>query len=210
MKSSKDTEWVMIESSDEFEEALKIAVEDEYDSVILDQAGGFQMILLKETLQIKNVPVQLSWGLAKQQDWLAVGANFKEHVNRLLCLADTHQKNCVVLSHERNLTKEEEMERGIPPMMGPGVTPAAALWLNGAVDYLCQTYIREKVEVKETKLNGVVKVTSKPTGKMEYCLRVMGNTNYMIGFRIPLGQEEPKEDIVNPTYEKMVALINGE
>lgn len=84
VSTSKDTIWLPITSSDEFKEGLTIAVEDKFDSVILDEASGFRMVLLKEQLGLLNVPVQLTWAMAKKQDWGAVAGNFKENVKRLL------------------------------------------------------------------------------------------------------------------------------
>jgi hypothetical protein len=210
VSTSMDTIWLPITSSDEFKEGLVIAVEDKFDSVILDEASGFRMVLLKEQLGLLNVPVQLTWAMAKKQDWGAVAGNFKENVNDFFKLASTHGKNMIVLSHENNLTSEEEMIQGIPGMMGPSLGKASALWLNGAVDYLCQTYIREKMEYKEQVINGVKKTTSKSTGKSEYMLRIVSHEKSMVGFRMPLGSKEPEEDIANPTYEKIRAVIEGE
>jgi len=210
VKDDPDTEFIMIDSSEEFTECLKIAVEDEYDNIILDQAGGFQMILLKEQLRVKEVPLQLSWGLAKQQDWQAVAGNFKEHVNRMLSIADKGTVNCIVIAHERNLVGEKEMEQGVSPLMGPGITPAAASWLNGAADYLCRLFIREAMETKEIVTNGKSSFKSKGTGKIEYVMRINGQPGYTIGFRVPIGKELEVDEIVNPTYDKIMEIINGE
>ncbi len=204
-----DVKHVMIESSEEFDAYVRIGVEDGYDTFIVDTAGGFQMILLKEQLGLKGVPLQLSWGLAKQQDWMAVGANFKDHMNRLLDLTRTEAKNVVVIAHERNFTKEEEAAKGADPCYGSALTPAACEWLNGACDFICQTYIKEKVELRETVVNGQKKVAERRTGKVEYVLRVAKHLHYTGGFRVPIGQEDLLEDIADPTYAKILRILQG-
>lgn len=211
VSDAEDVDIVMIDSSDEFDECLKIAVEDGYNTVISDTVGGFQLIVLREVLRISSVPQQLSWGIATQQDWGLVAANFKEHMNKFYRLAETHQKNMIALAHERNHTKETEMEKGMLPDIGSALTGSARLWLDAAADYVCQTYIREKIEVKTSKVNGVEKVSSKATGKMEYCLRVTKHLHYTVGFRLPASRRSAlTDDIVDPNYDKIAALITGE
>ena len=128
----------------------------------------------------------------------------------MLSIADKGTVNCIVIAHERNLVGEKEMEQGVSPLMGPGITPAAASWLNGAADYLCRLFIREAIETKEIITNGKSSFKTKGTGKIEYVMRINGQPGYTIGFRVPIGKELEVDEIVNPTYDKIMEIINGE
>lgn len=190
---------------------------DSYAGVCLDTAGGFQDIILKDVLGLDEVPVSKfrkaakgeSWGITDKANWGVIGTQFKERINGLIRLADTLGTNVVVIAHERNFTSDEAAVSDVMlPSVGAALTPSVAGWLNGACDYICQTYIRQEQEVVETKIGDKTVQTWKPTGGIEYCLRIGQHPVYMTGFRVPDGVELP-ESIVDPSYNKLERLIRG-
>ena len=91
------------------------------------------------------------------------------------------------------------------PSVGAALTPQTAAWLNGACDYICQTYIREQIiSTKQPGEAGLVLQT--PTGKKEYCLRVGPHQVYITGFRLP-GNISLPDSLVDPTFDKINKLI---
>ncbi len=204
----KGVDFVQIYKSEEIDQLAGLLREGKYRSAAIDQAGGLQDIILKEILGTDDLPIQRSWGMAQRDQWMACGAQTKERLKAILDLSLTHSLHVVVIAHERNFSEEGQSDL-ILPTVGSALTPSAAGWLNGACDYICQTYIREEVMIKKTKVGNSEIETRQPTGKLEYCLRVGPHPVYMTGFRLPEGTTLP-DSIINPSYEKIAALIRGE
>lgn len=204
-----ELDYVRITTSAELLEVVEMVRGSKYLSVSLDTAGGFQDIITKEVLNLAEIPVQRSWGMAQQQDWGVIGMQFKERMSKLLDLADTYGKNVAVIAHERNFKEEGDRGDTMTPLVGAALTPTAASWLNAACDYVTHCYIREQVAVTERKVGGqMVKSDPEPTGKKEFCLRVGPHPIYLTGFRCPPGTELP-DAIVDPNFEKIYKLIKG-
>jgi hypothetical protein len=188
---------------------LAAPVGSPYQTVGLDTAGGLQDIILKEILGLTDVPVQKSWGMAKREDWMVCGAQWKERMRKILDIPDRIDKNVVIIAHERNFKEEGDSDVMIPSV-GAALTPTVAAWLNGACDYVCQAFIREQMTRTEAApIEGAEKVVMMtPTGKFEYCLRIGPHPVYMTGFRHAVGIEVP-EVLVNPSYDLIAKLIKG-
>lgn len=212
----KGVDFVMLDSSDDLVELVELLKEGKYKSAVLDTAGGFQDIILKEVLGLDEVPVSKfkkagkgeAWGITDRATWGTVGTQFKERMRMLLNLSQTQALNIVCIAHERNFNDDNERGDVIFPTIGAALTPSAAGWLNAACDYICQTFIREEVTTKSIKIAGKLTTTSKRTGKMEYCLRTGPHDIYMTGFRVPKGTVLP-DVIVDADYEKIAALVAG-
>lgn len=200
-------DFVRLQGSDDLDELLELLGEGKYKSAVLDHGGGLQDMILKEILGLDDIPVQRSWGMAERSHWMACGAQWKERLSRLLNLADTIGLHVVVIAHERNFSEESTSDVMVPSV-GSALTPTVAAWLNGACDYIGQTYIREQQVEKDIKADGKTIKRKVSTGQKEYCLRVGAHEVFMTGFRLPEGVVLP-DSIVNPTYAKIQALIDG-
>jgi hypothetical protein len=185
---------------------------DPYLSACLDTGGGLQDIVLKEFKGLDEIPVQLSWGIATQQDWGGITEQWKEHVRRFIRLAETHQKHIAIIAHEREFKSDDRAEVSdiIIPNVGSALTPKATAWLNGAVSYIGQTFIRDKL-VQKPAAKGVkgAEMEWVASGEYEFCLRVGPHPVFMTGFRVDDGIDVP-DAIVNPTFEKIMNVIKGE
>jgi hypothetical protein len=200
-------DFIRLTHTNHLEEIIEEAKRS-YKSIALDHVGGFQDICLKEILGLVEVPMQRSWGMADQKSWQVCTMQLKEKIGRLLRLADSHGINLVITAHERNFG-EGEVSDIMVASIGAALSPSAAGWLNGECDYICQAFIREKRETKELKVAGSTTKQTVGTGKAEYCLRVGPHQVFMTGFRLPPGAQLP-DSIVDPTFDKIVAVINGQ
>jgi hypothetical protein len=201
-------DFIRVNNTQEIPELVQLLVQDKYKSVGLDTAGGLQDLIFKEILGLDSIPVQKSWGMADKRAWGVVGVQFKERMEGLLNLADTHGIHVMVIAHERNFKEEGDSEIATPTV-GAALTPSAANWLNGKCDYICQAYIRQQTKKVTTEFNGKQVETTVPTGKVEYCLRVGPHDKFATGFRTPPGVVLP-DSITNPEYAKILSVINGE
>ncbi len=196
-----------------------LASNDNYASVVLDTAGGFQDIILKEVLCLDEIPVAKfrqagkgeAWGIADKGTWGTIGNQWKERMRRFLSLAEVQGLDVVVIAHEREFGEEGKRPSGIP-YTGAALTPSVANWLNAECDYVVQAFIRQK-EISETMTVGVGKSAISTTVRkkvkgVEYCLRLVPDDTYMAGFRVPSGIVLP-DIIVDPSYDKIVAIIEG-
>jgi len=202
----KGVDYVRLESSAEIMELVGLLITGRYRTAVLDTAGGLQDMVLKEILGLSELPVQKSWGMAKREDWGTCGQQTKERLRSLLDLAESHGVNVVVIAHERNFNDEGSSDL-IFPTVGSALTPSVAGWLNGACDYICQTFIREAETVKEISVGGRKSKVKSKTGGAEYCLRTGPHPVYMTGFRLPPGQDALPDVIVDPSFDKLNKLI---
>ena len=208
VKKVKGVKFFPLLESSEIDE-LAEAIPGEYASVVLDTAGGLQDMIMKEILGLDDIPVEKSWGMAVREQWQSCGVQTKERLRRLLDLADKHGTHVVIIAHERNFNDEGGSDL-LFPTVGAALTPSTAGWLNGACDYLCQTFLREQTVKKDVKVAGKKGATMlRKTGKVEYCLRVGPHPVYMTGFRRSHSEDKTMPDVlVNPDYDKICGLID--
>ena len=206
-ENRKNVKCVTLEDSSEIVElASYLAGTDKYKTVVLDHATGLQDLVLKEVLGLDEIPAQKYWGLATQQQYGQCTLQSKELMRLLLNL----DKNVVMIAQERE--NNVDSDNGLLlPSVGAGLTPALAGWLNTAVDYICNTFIRQQVIVKRVKTGKgkMEKITDvkTPTDNVEYCLRTGPSPVFTTKFRLPKGKELPTV-LVDPSYEKIIELIN--
>lgn len=214
---SSGVDFVKVNTSEEFGELVSyLRSEGRYSSACLDTGGGLQDIIVKEVLDLDEVPVQRSYGMGSgkfkdgRQMWGVVGMQFKEHVNRFLKLAEDGVIHVVIIAHERNFNDEGGGHELMTPTVGAALTPSVTGWLNGACDYICQAYIREETVTAKIKIPGKGEVDqTKKTGKAEYCLRIGSHPIYITGFRVPRKIGELPDCIVDPDYDKIQRIIKG-
>ena len=178
-----------------------------YKTIVLDGVQFFQDLVLKRVLGLKEVPAQLSWGVADQQDWGTVAAEFKEFMRRLFRLAeDPIRTHIIITGGERTINDKDGSL--IPPSIVVALTPSAAGWLNFVSDYIICTCVRPKM-VKKTIKVGTKDTEIEQRGEgMDFCARCILNEVYTAKFRVPKGTPLP-EFVVDPTWDKLYAFIKG-
>jgi ABC-type transport system involved in cytochrome bd biosynthesis fused ATPase/permease subunit len=196
---------VVLHESTELEELSDHAA-GRYKTMVLDHVTGFQDLVLKEILGLDEVPVQRTWGMARKQDYGAMAIRAKKLLMHLLSL----RINVVIIAHERGFNTGEDDESDVmSPYVAAAGTPSVTGWLNGAVDYFGQTYIRQKEMMKKMEVEpGKFVERLVKTKDVEYCLRTAPTAVFTTKFRVPR-RDKPPEAIVDPTYDKVIALIEG-
>ncbi len=202
-------DFVKIRSTEELEDLIAHLKGGHYKSVSLDQGGGLWGICTKEVLGLDEIPINRKWGQADGRTWGVVVGQVKEHLSRIVSLAETHQINVVIIAHERNFKDEDTPSDIMLPPIGPDISPKVTNWLNGECDYICQTFVRKKVEMRSSKSVKGTKEIPVRTDETEYCLRIGQHDVYMTGFRMPVGVPIPADVIVNPNYEKVRSITQG-
>jgi hypothetical protein len=176
-----------------------------YKTVVLDGVTCFQDLVIKKHMGYQDVPIKLTWGMVKQQEWGPINITLQTFLRDLLRLADqgTH---IVLVAGERTIDGKSEI--GIPKIMA-AVTPASTDWIHKTCDYNVHTFTRQQSTTKEIEVGGKKQTMAVPGGRKEYCLHIEESTGlYGTKFRIPKGQARP-EVIVDPTFMKLQALIEG-
>jgi hypothetical protein len=205
----KGLDFVQIKRSSEIEDLVDLLKEGKYKSVCLDHGGGLQDLVLQEVLDLEDIPVEKSWGMAKREDWQTCGQQTKERMRLVLSLAETHGIHVNIIAHERNFKEDGNDSDLIMPTVGSALQPSVANWLNGCVDYVCQCFIREETIVTKHKIGNKIKTTMKKSEKKEFCLRIGPHPVFMTGFRAPPEVVLP-EVIVDPNFNKVMELVKGE
>lgn len=218
VKNVPQVDYVRLGHSSELAELTAMLRQRTYETVAIDTAGGLQDLILKEVLGLDDVPIDKfkkagkgeAWGLADKGTWGVVGNQWKTRMRSVMRLAEEVGLNVVVIAHERNF-KEEGDSDVMLPSVGAALTPGVAGWLNAECDYVAQTFIMEETSTAPAPVavaGAPANVITVKTGKKQYCLRVGPHPVFMTGFRLPDGVELP-EYIVDPTYDKVAALIEG-
>lgn len=207
----KRIQQVRIELSAEVAEIAKYVAESgKFRNVVLDHASGLQDLVLKEVLGLEELPAQKSWGMASQQLYGQCAGATKDLFVKLLNLV-VSKVNVIIVAQERTLGEGEDSEV-IQPTVCAGLIPSVVGWLNPACDYVVQTFLRQKEQIKKTVLGKgkeAKTITTKHKVKgVEYCLRTAPDAVYTTKFRVPKGRTIP-DMIVDPSYEKLVAIIRG-
>lgn len=186
---------------DDLSDLIEEIRDSEYASVGVDTASALQELVMANILGLAELPAQGSWGMASRDQWGQGSLKMKTVLREFLKLPC----HVVIIAHERNFGDESESDL-IAPTVGSALSPSVAAWLNGAVDYICQTCkVRRKKEVK-TKIGKEVKTRIVDTDQIDYCLRVGPHMVYQTGFRVDEDVVLP-DLIVDPTYEKIAELI---
>lgn len=199
----KKIKTVTLENSDELIDLIRFQAEtNTYKSMVLDHVSGVQDLCTHEVTG-KPVPAQKGWGDMTQQQYGKVGLKLKE------CLRDFLGLSCnrVIIGQERQFEGKEDNEI-ITPTIGVALMPSVAGWLYPSVDYVCQTFKKQKTETVTSKLNGKDFTTTNKVKGVDYCLRIGPHEVYTTKFRIPRGRDLP-EIILDPSYPKIIKVING-
>lgn len=197
----KDGKFIYLNEMEDFIEEIRSS--NNYATAAVDTASSLSDIFLANILGLAEIPAQKSWGMATREDYGMLGLQMKTVLRKILQLPI----NVVITAHERNFSDDGESDL-IFPSVGSALSPAVAGWLDGAVEYICQTFIREEIRIEEVKIGkGATEKVETKTGKSEYCLRIGPHPVYKTGFRLPPGYDLP--DIIQPNFESIMSVING-
>lgn len=184
----------------------------DYRTVVLDHVTGYQDLMLMEVLGVTSLPAQKSFGIASWEQWGQIKQQCSMGLKDLLSL----RQNVVVIGQERMTNPKEETGQNselLGPTLGVDLIPSLARWLFSTVDYIGQTFIRQKTVVKWITTGKGQKRTTKRKeirvkDKFDYCLRCGSTDVIRTKFRVPKFSLPPF--IPDPSYDKMMEVIRGE
>lgn len=198
-----------IEEPEDFEDAYWWLSKNhkQFKTVVIDTVTMLTTKKIEEVAGIdkleKSSKVAGDWGTMSQRQWGKVAAWMKIWITRYRNLP----VNIVFLAQERsfNVTGDDEDAAGLlDPEIGPALSPAVKSHLNAAVTMIANTYVRVR-RVKKKDEKGRLKTEK----KIEYVLGVGPSDIYARKVRKPRSIELP-DVLVDPTYEDLIAIIEGE
>lgn len=172
--------------------------QQEYKTVVLDTITAGQALFLEDLRKRKKPNIDPNkignWGTMSKQDWGEISQSY----GPLLIDFRDLELNTVYISHEKvfNASDEEDSaDERIDPSVGPRLMPSISSSLLAAVDFIGNTFIRQK-KLKEST-------------EMQYCLRVGPHPTYITKVRVPKSMEiQPV--LVDTSYNDIIDLIEGE
>lgn len=164
-----------------------------YKTVVLDQITQLQDLVMAkhradEGMDPDEILAKRDWGQISglTKTWLL---NFKDLIDRGL--------HVVLIAHQREDDAEGEGEGQLTPSIGPRLMPSVSSAITGAAGLIGNTFIRERF------------LGTERTRVLEYCLRIGPHASYITKVRHSVDITTP-DVVVNPTYEKLCAVIRGE
>lgn len=168
-----------------------------FKTIVLDQISGLQDMALTE---IRRKRKKKSGELFTRKNWGELSGELKEWLQNFRSLSDEY--NVVFIAHERAFGGEgEDEEDEIDPNVGARVMPSVGDYVAGACDIIGQCFIRSTKERNEQ---------GKIERSVQYCMRVGPHPVYLTKIRRPAADGPLPEIIINPSYQKLVAIENGE
>jgi phage nucleotide-binding protein len=169
----------------------------EFKTVVIDQISQLQDLAITKAMvdngkKPEDQIAKRDWGQAAglMKTWLL---NYRDLIDQGI--------HVVFLAHDRITGGEGEEGSGedqIDPNVGPRVMPSVASFLNGAVKVIGNTFIRETFAI----------VNKRKKRSVEYSMRIGPHAYFTTKTRSPVGIESP-DVIVNPSYEKLMAVLTG-
>lgn len=202
-------DFVLIESTADLEDARAYADARDYASIGLDHVLGFQLHAIKEACGFDKLPQMKQWGQVPQHAWGEINSRTTDALFALYRMTETKGTNVVLIAKDKVFKVEGMGTECITPSIGTDLSKQANDWLCGTSDYTCQTYISSEEKEEAVPMDdGKIEKIKVATGKIEFRLRVAPHSVYTTKFRVPPGVDLP-DYITNPTYEKIMAVIDG-
>lgn len=168
--------------------------EVEYKSIVIDQVTNLQDIGMAEILRKGRKGADETF---TQRNWGQLGGLLKGMISNFRELSDTY--NILLIAHERVYDGGDDEQEAIEPSIGARVMPSVGSFLDGAVDAIGSTFIRERYETEGKE----------EVRYVDYCMRIGPHAFYSTKIRRPVSAGPIPEMIKNPTYQKIRDLADG-
>jgi hypothetical protein len=165
-----------------------------YKSIIIDQITNLQDMGMDDVRQRSRKTTK---ELFSQRNWGQLGGQLKEWITNFRGMADMY--NILFIAHQRTFGGGDEEDNALDPVVGARVMPSIGSFLDGAVDAIGSTFVREE-EIKKG---------NKTERRVEYCMRIGPHAYYLTKVRRPVEAGPVPDFIVNPTYQKIIDLELG-
>jgi hypothetical protein len=191
----KGIDLAPVEHWDELDEVYWILKNgSKYKSVVLDQLTAAQAMGMSKLREQKGMKPSEPFS---QRGWGQLSGMMQEMIYNYRELY-TEGYNVLFNAHERQREPQEEDDERIAPSVGSNLMQSVASFLNGAVSVIGNTFIREKFDKKAK------------TSDVQYCMRVGPHAYYRAKIRRPVSAGPVPGVLVNPTFEKILAIQRGE
>lgn len=173
-----------------------------YGTIVLDQITGLQDLCMKHVREHFDMDDDEPFQGFKKFGKLS--GDMKTWLEHYRGLNDLY--NVVFIAHERAFDSSGEGDADdLDPAVSARVMPSIGSYIEGACDIIGQCYIRTIEEKLKKKTLG-----KKAKGRTEYCMRIGPHPIYVTKIRRPPDAGKLPEFIVDPTYQKLVAIESGE
>lgn len=166
-----------------------------YKSVVMDTLTQAQNLALNAALvdngkKVGDPVSKRDFGVAsgKMRTWIV---NYRDLIDEKICVG--------FIAQDRTSSGDDSGEGDLAPEVGPRLMPSVASDANAAVNVIGHSFIQETVKKGE----------GRPTRVIEYGMRVGPHAYYLTKIRKPKEITVPHA-IMDPTYDKLVAVIKGE
>lgn len=172
-----------------------------YRTVVMDGLGRMQDLIVKKHMGLQDVPVQQTYGMVPQADWNHINITLKDFCRELLRL--THNQTYVVLVAGERVFKAKDGESFTTTASMAALTPNSSAYIHETVSFCLHSF--KRLRMRNTD-NGPIM-----TDKTEFGIH-LGNSlkDYYLKFRTDRETSSSlPEEMINPTFERIDALIMG-
>ncbi len=193
----EDIDHVLITTWDEFDALYwELSEGTDYTSIIIDQITALQDFAMNDVRRkAKKGPDDVF----STRNWGQMGGLLKSGLENMRNLKT--QYNICFIAHERifdNATDEEDDV--IIPSVSARLIPSVVPFIEGAVDTIGGTFIRERWVGEGKEQKAIV----------EYCMRIGPQQYYATKIRRPASLGVLPDVIVDPTFQKIKDLMVGQ
>jgi ABC-type lipoprotein export system ATPase subunit len=198
IKQEEDVDVVRVTEWDQLNELYWALVNKEtsteYASIVIDQVTNLQDLGMAEVLRKSRKGRDETF---TQRNWGQLSGMLKQTISDWRELAE--QYNLLFIAHERVFEGGDDEDEAIEPSIGARVMPSVGSFLDGAVDSIGSTYIKERWETEDKE----------EVRHVDYCMRLGPHAFYSTKIRRPVSAGPIPEFIVDATYSKIRRLIAG-
>jgi len=191
-----DIEHVLITNWEEFDDLYwELANGTDYVSIILDQITALQDFAMAD---VRIKAKKEAADVFTTRNWGQMSGLFKTGLEHMRDLKT--QYNLCFIAHERIFDSDTDEEADvIAPNISARVIPSVVTFIEGAVDAIGGTFIRERWEGEGDQQQMIP----------EYCMRIGPQQYYATKIRRPVSSGALPDVIVNPTFQKIKDLTSG-
>ena len=195
IRNQADIDVLRVETWEDFDDAYwYLADGTDYATIVIDQITNLQDLGMSE---IRDRAKKTSNELFTKKNWGELSGLLKTAVSNYRGLSD--QYNICFIAHERIFGGGEEEDEALEPSVGARVMPSVGSFIDGAVDAIGSTYIKESFTGKG----------SKKERHVDYCMRIGPHAFYSTKVRRPVDAGPLPDFVVDPTFTKITNLIAG-
>ena len=166
-----------------------------YESIIIDQITALQDFAMADVrFKVKKTADDVF----STRNWGQMSGLFKEGLEHMRDLKA--QYNMCFIAHERIFDSDTDEEADvIVPNISARVIPSVVTFIEGAVDTIGGTFIRERFVGEGDEEKAVA----------QYCMRIGPQQYYATKIRRPASAGALPDVIVDPTFQKIKDLTTG-